>query len=169
MVKQPSDHHHSGSDFLMSNEDFPALPGATLGAPVSRWTIKLLRRDPALTRLQFCFQRPGRHARLSQDELHGIDARAGARQVGTGQERNPDKSRRWVATTIDLWRYMYNILYTADALKITCYVSLANFYCSRSKWKFHGQFVIISKIWWNILRVRWCSELNSKPVQSRTK
>lgn len=30
MVKQPSD--HSGSDFLISNEDFPALPGA----PVSR-------------------------------------------------------------------------------------------------------------------------------------
>ena len=26
MVKQPSD--HSGSDFLISNEDFPALPGA---------------------------------------------------------------------------------------------------------------------------------------------
>ena len=26
MVKQPSD--HAGSEFLMSNEDFPALPGA---------------------------------------------------------------------------------------------------------------------------------------------
>ena len=26
MVKQPSD--HSGSEFLMSSEDFPALPGA---------------------------------------------------------------------------------------------------------------------------------------------